>query len=141
MFKYLRAALAESELAKNDQYKQEWADLDDGEFDWAMFLGGKGTTTAMHYDTDAFSFLYVVEGRKKVILLENTGLLNETRFNISSFFHGSAWTDLNIIKSENQPEGTVVIEVGPGEGISIPHRAWHAVENVEHTVAYAIRLM
>jgi len=141
VMKHLRSALNTCELAQNGQYQQEWMHLSDNYFDWAMFLGGKGTTTAMHFDTDAFSFLYVVEGRKRVVMLENTGLVNETRFNVSSFFHGSAWTDMDILKTENQPEGTLVVEVGPGEGVAIPHRAWHSVENLEHTIAYAIRLM
>jgi len=75
--KHLRAGLAASELAQNGQYKQEWTKLDDDDFGWALFLGGKGTTTAMLFDTDDFSFLYVVEGRKRVVLLENPGLVNE----------------------------------------------------------------
>jgi mannose-6-phosphate isomerase-like protein (cupin superfamily) len=161
IIQYLRPALQESELVRSGLYKREWLDVDDQSFDWAMFLvstsrrceltlvslilhspyqGAAGTSTAMHFDTDQFGFLYVVEGRKRVVVLENTGLVNETRFNITSFFHGSAWTDLDILKTEHQPEGTLVFEVGPGEGIVIPSRAWHAVENLEPTLAYSIRI-
>jgi hypothetical protein len=141
VMKYLGAAIESSELVTNGHYKREWMELDNDAYDWAMFLGGKGTKTAMHFDTDAFSFLYVVEGKKRVVMLENTGLVNETRFNVSSFFHGSAWTNLNILEPKNQPEGTVVMDVGPGQGVMIPHRAWHSVENLEHTIAYALRIM
>ena len=141
VMRYLGTAIEASELVEYGYYKREWMDLENGAYDWAIFMGGKSTKTAMHFDTDTFSFLYVVEGKKRVVMLENTGLVNETRFNVSSFFTGSAWTDLNILEPENQPEGTVVMDVGPGQGIMIPHRAWHSVENLEHTIAYALRIM
>ena len=138
VIQHLSYALSKSELVETGEYRKEW--MDESKLTWGMFLGANATTTALHFDTDAFNFLYVVEGRKRVVMLENTGLVNETRFNVSSFFSGSAWADLNVLKAENQPPHTVVLEVGPGEGVAIPHRAWHSVENLEPTVAYAVRV-
>jgi mannose-6-phosphate isomerase-like protein (cupin superfamily) len=134
------AALAESDLVGMGIFKPEWKDLDYETRDWALLMGGKGTTTAMHYDSDSFNFLYVVEGRKKVAMLQNVGLLDEDRFKIKTAYPGSAWADLNLLDETQQPEGTLVIELGPGSGVVIPHRAWHAVENLEHTVAFGFRI-
>lgn len=134
------AALAESKLVGSGQFKTEWKDLSYSYRDWALLIGGKGTTTAMHYDSDTFNFLYVVEGRKKVVMLDNVGLLDETRFKIKTAYPGSAWADLNILDDAQQPEGTVVMELQAGQGAVIPHRAWHSVENLEDTVAFGIRV-
>ena len=40
-----------------------------GEEDWSLWIGRKGSTTALHKDHMHFNYLYVVQGLKRVVLI------------------------------------------------------------------------
>ena len=138
----IQEAMTNSELGGTDgPFRLEWQKKHHSYFNWSIWLGGKGTRTPMHFDTDLFNFLYVVEGKKRVIVIPNDAS-TEGMFPIKEYFSGSGWTGIDIL-DENfvLPEGSLDVEIGPGEGIFIPFRTWHAVENVENTVAYGFRVL
>jgi len=133
--------LAASELGGSDgPFKPEWQTMDPDDFSWSIWMGAKGTITGMHFDTELFNFLYVVEGKKRVVLIPNDHR-TDNMFKIKSFYSGSAWTGIDVLSKDFVlPEGSVDVEVGPGEGIVIPFRWWHSVENLEDTLAYGFRV-
>jgi hypothetical protein len=130
-----------SELGGNNGvFKVEWQMLDSEEFTWAIFMGAKGTKSPMHFDTELFNFLYVVEGKKRVVLIPNDHR-TDGMFKIKEFYSGSAWTGLDVLSKDFElPEGSFDIELGVGEGLFIPYRWWHSVENLENTLAYGFRI-
>ena len=38
------------------------------------------------------------------------------------------------------PDDAVVMEIGAGEGVMLPYLCWHAVQNLEATEAYGLRV-
>jgi hypothetical protein len=88
------------------------------------------------------NFLYVVEGRKRVIIIPNderTQGAFETGINEDG---GTGWANVNVLdRSVPLPEHAIEVEVGPGQGIAIPYVAWHAVENLETSLAYSLRIV
>ncbi len=137
----VKEGLVYAELKHNyGMFKEEWKNLDPSGFDWSLFMGSKGTQTPMHFDNDLFNFLYVVEGRKRIVLIPNDQR-TESMFKVKEFYSGSAWTGLDILhKDFHLPEGAVEVIIGPNEGLIIPYRWWHAVQNVENTLAYGFRV-
>lgn len=117
-----------------DDFKQKLRDLPPTHYDLGIFFGAKDTATPSHIDMELFNFLYVVEGRKRVYMLPYDPEKNLP----SEIFYESAWSPVNII--DDPPEGVVVMEVEAEEGILIPYRCYHAVENLDHTLAYAFRV-
>uniref|UniRef100_A0A7S2LGM3 JmjC domain-containing protein n=1 Tax=Leptocylindrus danicus TaxID=163516 RepID=A0A7S2LGM3_9STRA len=138
----IKGELLKSELGgSNGAFKQEWHDLDNHQFDWALFMGANGTSTPMHYDSDRFNFLYVVEGKKKVVVIPNDKR-TENMFEVMQFYSGSAYTGIDVFDDGfDLPEGSMLLDVNAGEGISIPYRWWHAVRNVDATLAYSFRIV
>ncbi|CAB9527270.1 transcription factor jumonji [Seminavis robusta] len=113
-------------------------DLDD--FHWAMFLGAAKTSTGLHYDTDQFNCLYVVEGKKKVVVIPNDEN-SEGMYPFKSIFNGSAWSDANVLVDDvTLPSGGRSIILHSGEAIVIPYRWWHSVVNLEQTMSFSFRL-
>jgi hypothetical protein len=105
---------------------------------WTFWVGAANTSTGMHYDDADYAFLYVVAGRKRVVMLPN----DERTYNLTceTFLEGhSCWTGINILSGPLPPHA-VEFELGPGEGIVIPQFAWHAVQNLEPTIAFGVLL-
>lgn len=141
--KAIHQAMTNSGLASQSggPFTEEWQNKDPDFFNWSIWLGGKGTRTPMHFDTELFNFLYVVQGKKRVVVIPNDHR-TKGMFPIKEFFSGSAWTGVDVLDPNFElPEGSIDVEIGPGEGIFIPFRNWHAVENVENTVAYGFRVL
>mmetsp|Transcript_2376 Transcript_2376/g.4316 ORF Transcript_2376/g.4316 Transcript_2376/m.4316 type:complete len:352 (-) Transcript_2376:407-1462(-) len=138
----IKDGLTNSKLGGNNGiFKEEWQKLDPEEFNWSMWMGAKGTQTPMHFDTDLFNFLYVVEGKKRVVLIPNDHR-TAGMFKVKEFYSGSAFTGIDVLSKDFVlPEGSVDVEVGPGEGICISYRWWHSVENMENTLAYGFRIV
>jgi len=112
-------------------------------FSWSLWIGAKGTLTPMHFDTDLFNFLYLVEGRKRVVLVPNNGF-DVDNFPLVKVYSGSAWTGMDILSvpiEQLNIEGAMEIFLEAGQGLCIPQRWWHAVENLEDTVAYGFRVV
>jgi hypothetical protein len=104
---------------------------------WTFWVGGTNTSTGMHYDDDEFAFLYVATGRKRIVLIPN----DETRaYTCETHIEGhSCWTGVDILNGPPPPYA-IEFELGPGEGIAIPAYAWHAVQNLEPTIAFGLLL-
>jgi mannose-6-phosphate isomerase-like protein (cupin superfamily) len=123
-------------------WKSKWEVLGQDSYDWAMFLGAKGSQTTTHYDSDLFNFLYVVEGRKRVIIIPNDERTQGAFETVTNEDGGTAWGKINALdRSVPLPEHAIEMEVGPGQGIAIPYVAWHAVENLETSLAYSLRIV
>ena len=61
------------------------------------------------------------------------------RYKIQSAYSGSGWTGVDILSPDYQlPDDAVVMEIGAGEGVMLPYLCWHAVQNLEATVAYGL---
>ena len=102
-------------------------------FTWTLWVGGRHTETAMHCDDDDFHFLYVIHGRKRVVLLPAVCQFP------CRWVHGSCWPGIDILNGPLPPQATEVT-LGAGEGIIISPYCWHAVRNLEPCIAvgYAI---
>mmetsp|Transcript_5629 Transcript_5629/g.6424 ORF Transcript_5629/g.6424 Transcript_5629/m.6424 type:complete len:329 (+) Transcript_5629:305-1291(+) len=137
----IRNALSNSEVGGIDGvFKPEWQQIDPKDFDWSLWMGAKGTKTANHYDTDLFNFLYVVEGKKRTVIIPNDRRTDDM-FKLQSFISGGALADVDILHEDyNLHEGAVDLVVNGGEGVVIPYRWWHSVENLEDTMAYGFRV-
>jgi Cupin-like domain len=107
-------------------------------YGWTFWVGAANTSTGMHYDDEDFGFLYVTAGRKRVVMLPND--YRTANYTCETYIEGhSCWTGIDIL-SGPLPAHAVEFEVGPGEGIVIPTLAWHAVQNLEPTVAFGMLL-
>ena len=136
-------ALCDSELGKckNAPLKPAWQKQGEALFDWSIFMGSGGTRTPMHFDTDLFNFLFVVEGKKRVVLVPKNKKTDKM-FPLKEFYSGSGWTGVDILDSSFElPEGSVTFDVCAGQGIFIPFRWYHAVDNVESSVSYVLRVV
>merc|ERR1712048_656066 len=99
--------------------------------DWTFWVGGNGTTTSMHFDSDEFNFLYVVYGRKRLVLLPQ----DSAKYRCKTLFtHHSCWTGMDVLTGP-RPEGAFETHLRSGQGVLIPRRCWHAAENLEPTIA------
>jgi len=125
-----------SALKSQGMFLPEWEPINMDSRNWVLLVGADETYTRLHLDWDAFNFLWVLEGRKRIILIPNTG-----QYECKVYLKGhSCWPDIDIFNSELPPEA-VVVELGPGEGVSIPYQSWHAVQNLDATIAYGFRII
>mmetsp|Transcript_14165 Transcript_14165/g.20926 ORF Transcript_14165/g.20926 Transcript_14165/m.20926 type:complete len:327 (+) Transcript_14165:239-1219(+) len=135
-----QAILMKPEVA-NGLFKKEWHDKPIDSFSWSIWMGAEGSMTPMHFDTDLFNILYVVEGKKRVVLIPNDRR-TDGMFPIQKFYSGSAYTGIDILAKDYElPEGSHDFVVEAGQGLIIPRRWWHAVENLEPTIAYGFRVV
>ncbi len=136
---HLRDALSKSPLRDMGYYLAQYDTWPLFEENYSFFVGGTNTSTPMHYDDDEFNFLWLVEGRKRVVMLPNDERTAEKYDCITSFKGHSCWSGVDILEGP-LPEFAVEVELGPGDGLFIPGRAWHAVKNLEPSVAYGLRI-
>ena len=137
-----RAIETNEELAEGGQWNPVWSGLPPENYRWAMFLGATGTRTEMHLDTDVFNFFYVVQGRKRVIIVPNDERNQEEFGQVHwSTTGGEGQLDYRLLDTTPLPDLALEIELGPGQGLAIPYLAWHAVENLEPTLAYSVRVL
>ena len=100
---------------------------------WSLWIGAKGSTTAMHVDDHHFNMLYVVRGLKRLVLIDHTHpyLCSEPAQNPTA-----CWVHWDILSSP-PPESREVL-LGAGQAFILPASHWHAVENLEPTIAVGI---
>jgi len=128
-----------NELEKNGMFKLEWKNLNLGVENWTIFVGGKGTSTSIHFDFDEFNFLWVSQGRKRMVLIPNTDQSKE-EFQCEVYYEGhSCWPKVDVLHG-GKIKDSVEIEIGPHCGIVVPYLSWHAVENIEPTIAFGFRI-
>jgi mannose-6-phosphate isomerase-like protein (cupin superfamily) len=136
---YMRDALSKSPLRDMGYYLDKYDKWPLFEDNYSFFVGGTNTSTPMHYDVDEFNVLWLVEGRKRVVLIPNDERTIDRYDCVSSFAGHSCWTGENILDGP-LPEFAVEVELGPGDGLFIPGKTWHAVKNLEPSVAYGLRI-
>jgi hypothetical protein len=140
VLKYLMEALRNSPLSEMGYYLDFFDDIQLLDYHYSFFVGGTNTTTPMHYDSDDFNFLWLVEGRKRVVLIPNDERTVGKYDCLDNFFEGhSCWTGIDILNGP-LPEHAIEFEMKPGDGLLIPEKMWHAVKNLEPSVAYGIRI-
>ena len=136
---HMKEALRNSPLREMGYYLDVYDTWPLFEDNYSFFVGGTNTSTPMHYDYDAFNFLWLVQGRKRVVLIPNDERTIGKYECVSSFEYHSCWTGVDIL-SGPLPEYAIEIELGPGDGLFIPGKTWHAVMNLEPSVAYGLRI-
>jgi len=135
----MKDALRKSPLRESGHYSPMWDTLPLTDYNYAFFVGGTNTTTSLHYDNDEFNFLWLVEGRKRVILIPNDERTHG-KYECLSYFQGhSCWASVDVLNGQ-LPDHAVEVFLGPGDGLLIPGKTWHAVKNLEPTVAYGLRM-
>ncbi len=105
---------------------------------YSFWMGPKGSTTTFHYDTDNTNYLCVLEGKKKVMFICPSGEKDIIPISTS---YGDFYTvfdpEDNVRVSNMKDQGTLCeIVVEKGEILNIPRNIWHAVINLEDSVAF-----
>jgi hypothetical protein len=100
----------------------------------SLWLGGKGTCTPFHYDSDCVNILYLIEGAKKLYMI-HPKYDHKMRGNrlIQS---GASWSmaEIETILQDREIEYSETL-LKPGQMFNIPRFWWHAVINLEATFA------
>jgi len=136
---HMMDALSKSPLREMGYYLDKYDTFPIFEDNYSFFVGGTNTSTPMHYDEDDFNFLWLLEGRKRVVLIPNDERNAGNYKCVSDFVGHSCWTGIDILTGP-LPEFAVEVELGPGDGLFIPGKTWHAVMNLEPSVAYGLRI-
>jgi hypothetical protein len=101
-----------------------------------MYVGGTNSTTHVHVDLQGFTFLWVAEGRKRVVLIPNDARTTDLfPFAEEKFY--TAWPNVDVLSGPLPPYAQEFI-LEPGEGMQLPYYAWHAVQNLEPCISYGI---
>ena len=143
--KYIRSTIGtnilhhlQETVSELDLLKPEWQSIKLDDKNWVIWVGGAHTTTAMHFDTDDFNFLWVLKGRKRIVLMPNDER-TAGKYDCKTYIENhSCWTGVDILNG-TLPDHAVEVELGPMDGIWIPHLCWHAVENLEPTIAFGLQ--
>lgn len=112
--------------------------------DCSFWLGGKGSTTGWHTDIDDLSYLYVIEGKKKIHFASPK--FNENMYEKKIFTNAARWSEIDFknVDYQKYPKfKDVKIEtyiLNSGDGIFIPKNWWHCVENMDETVAITYKI-
>jgi hypothetical protein len=135
------------ELHRAGLWNPQWDAIDphledDDSFDWAIFAGAKGTKTPLHYDDDLFNFLYLVKGTKHIVLIPNDERTRGKFIAHQNQDGGTGWGDLDVFQENaTHPEHTVEVILKAGQAIALPYLCWHAVLNLEDSLAVSLRLV
>jgi len=112
--------------------------------DCSFWLGGKGSTTSWHTDIDDLSYLYVIEGKKKIQFISPK--FNEKMYERKIFTNGSKWSEIDFknIDYKKYPKfKDVKVEcyiLNAGDAIFIPKNWWHCVENLDETIGITYKI-
>lgn len=101
---------------------------------WSLWVGANGSVTSMHWDYQRFSLLHVVEGRKRIVLIDPAFEFSCDPQPVADPV--SCWSGLDILSSPPLYAREVVLEAG--HTLVIPPRTWHAVENLAPTIAWGL---
>ena len=103
---------------------------------WSLWVGARGSTTAMHVDDVSFNVLYVLEGAKRVLLIDPDAVAGRYECNVPHIGDNSCWSLVDIL-SHPPPEAVEVV-LRRGDALVTPPAFWHAVENLEPTLAVGL---
>ena len=100
---------------------------------WSLWVGAKGSATAMHVDDHSFNMLYVVSGLKRLVLIDDTHWFEcaEPRQSPTA-----CWVQRDIL-AKPPPYAREVL-LSAGQAFVLPAAHWHAVDNLEPTIAFGI---
>ena len=103
------------------------------DLNWSIWIGAKGSATAMHVDDHSFNMLYVVSGLKRLVLIDDSHPFECEEPEQSPT---ACWVERDIL-TEPPPYAREVL-LHAGEALVLPPSQWHAVENLEPTIAFGI---
>lgn len=104
---------------------------------YSFWCGGKGTTTAWHTDIEDHSVLYVITGKKKILVAKPSSDM----YPRDKYFLGSLWSQIDFKEPDldRYPKYKDVeikeFLLKAGDALYIPRNWWHCVENLEPTIA------
>jgi hypothetical protein len=119
-------------------------DKNNSKKDCSFWMGGKGTTTGWHTDIDDLSYLYVIEGKKKIQFISPK--YNKNMYERHVFTCGAKWSNIdfkNIDYVKYPKFKDVEIQtyiLNAGDCIYIPKNWWHCVENLEPTIGVTYKI-
>ncbi len=110
----------------------------------SFWLGGIGTTTSFHVDIEDISYLYIIEGCKKIYLINPK--YTRYMYPYPTYYHYAIYSQIDFKNIDYQKYPlfkyvkieTVILK--EGQSILIPRNWWHAVENIIPTVAISYKL-
>jgi len=100
----------------------------------AYWYGPRDSITAFHYDTDHTNILYVIEGKKKIYLIHPK--YDKYMKGYTNIQKGASWSATNIYEIISNPiikHESIILE--KNHILNIPRYWWHAVINLEATMA------
>jgi hypothetical protein len=110
----------------------------------SFWMGNKGTTTGYHTDLEDITYLYIIEGKKKIILIEPE--YTKYMYVRNKYYFCSLWSKIDfknvdyqefpLFKNVKQEE--IILE--KGDCLMIPRNWWHAVENLEDTIGISYKI-
>jgi len=112
--------------------------------DLGFWMGGKGTTTGWHTDIEDLNYLYLVRGKKRIMLI--SPMYNECMYeeNITAFGARYSSIDFKNVDYDKYPKfKNVVIHtyiLNEGDCIHIPKNWWHCVENLEDSIGVVYKI-
>ena len=121
--------LFESEIGKNGIYRS-----------LSFWMGFDQTKTSLHYDTDYYNVLGVIEGEKEVFFIHPKE--RENIYQMKRSYPGSSWSYVDLWDPDYQKYPffkkvkIMKITLKRGDLLFIPPYWWHAVRNKGKTVAF-----
>ena len=100
----------------------------------SFWYGVKNTCTPFHYDTDHANLLYIIEGTKRIYMIHPK--YNKFMKGNTEIQYGASWSECtisNILKNKNIKYETIILK--KNQIFNIPRYWWHAVINLEQTMA------
>ena len=100
----------------------------------SFWYGAKNTCTPFHYDKDHVNLLYIIEGKKKIYMIHPK--YEKYMHGDNLLQYGASWSKDNIdivLNNKNIKYNTIILT--KNKILNIPRYWWHAVINIEPTMA------
>ena len=104
---------------------------------FSLWLGCRGSTTAMHVDDQAFNVILVLRGAKRVVMIDPSASTFRCRRPKGN--PHACWSGVDVL-GQPPPNIPGLSEhiLRDGEALIIPEMHWHSVENLEPTIAVGL---
>lgn len=112
---------------------------------FSLWLGARGSTTAMHVDDQPFNALLVLRGAKRVVILDDGAATLPCHRPPQN--PRACWTGIDVLAGDASStlslEGATAptlreVTLRAGDALLLPEMTWHAVENLEPTLAVGV---
>lgn len=106
----------------------------------SFWMGKKGSHTSFHYDSDNVNLLFLCQGRKKVYFATASGekMLLDRRNQDWLAYANFDMEDGPGLRTLEKQGALISVVLEEGEILNIPRNSWHAVENLEDSVAFTL---